>query len=406
MTIASENNSVVYTGNGVTTAFSFPYAFQAKADLVVIETVIATGVQTTKALTTHYTISGTTDGQGFYPDGGTVTALVAPASTVQWRIYRDPARTQSTDLVENDPLPAEVLEAGFDRAAMWAQRLYELVTRSLRQPEGDAAAIDAIPAKVDRASKYLAFDSDGDPVATAGTTDATVHGSFMTTLHGAADAAAARVTLDVPSNAEAVLDAIMDAKGDILTATAADTPARLAVGTNGQVLTADSAQATGNKWAAPTTLGTQQATTSGTAIDFTSIPAGVREIKIHFVGVSLSGSAALLVQLGDAGGVENSGYLGAASNVAGATSANFTTGFGLIPSGGAGSIHHGTITLSLANAATFTWTVSGNLALSNAATTYACGGSKSLSAELDRIRITSDASDTFDAGAINISYTF
>jgi len=47
----------------------------------------------------------------------------------------------------------------------------------------------------------------------------------------------------------AIQNAIVDAKGDLIAATAADTPARLAVGTNGQVLTADSTAATGLAWA-------------------------------------------------------------------------------------------------------------------------------------------------------------
>jgi hypothetical protein len=50
-------------------------------------------------------------------------------------------------------------------------------------------------------------------------------------------------------DSNAIQNAIVDAKGDLIGATAADTPARLAVGTNGQVLTADSAEATGLKWA-------------------------------------------------------------------------------------------------------------------------------------------------------------
>jgi hypothetical protein len=50
-------------------------------------------------------------------------------------------------------------------------------------------------------------------------------------------------------DSNAIQNAIVDAKGDLIAATAADTPARLAVGTNGQVLTADSTAATGLKWA-------------------------------------------------------------------------------------------------------------------------------------------------------------
>ena len=52
-------------------------------------------------------------------------------------------------------------------------------------------------------------------------------------------------------DSNAIQNAIVDAKGDLIAATAADTPARLAVGTNGQILTADSTAATGLAWATP-----------------------------------------------------------------------------------------------------------------------------------------------------------
>ena len=54
----------------------------------------------------------------------------------------------------------------------------------------------------------------------------------------------------LPSVEGGIQPTIVDAKGDLITATGADTPARIAVGANDTVLTADSTTATGLKWAA------------------------------------------------------------------------------------------------------------------------------------------------------------
>jgi hypothetical protein len=74
-------------------------------------------------------------------------------------------------------------------------------------------------------------------------------------------------------DSNAIQNAIVDAKGDLIGATAADTPARLAVGTNGQVLTADSAEATGLKWASPAGSGL-------TLIKTQTIGSGVSSVNV------------------------------------------------------------------------------------------------------------------------------
>lgn len=160
---------------------------------------------------------------------------------------------------------------------------------------------------------------------------------------------------------------------------------------------------------APITLGTPTASTSGTSIDFTSPITTPQMAIISFAGVSINGSDNLLIQLGDAGGVETSGYLGASvqHNGSGNSRANFTSGFGIRSASGS-NILHGSIILNLLDASTFSWVANGTLTTSagspNADMSIQTAGSKSLTAALDRVRITTDGSSTFDTGKINVSW--
>jgi len=106
--------------------------------------------------------------------------------------------------------------------------------------------------------------------------------STSTTL--AATANAVKTTYDLANGA--IAKSIVDAKGDLVAATAADTVSRLAVGANGTVLTADSAEATGLKWATPagggkvlqvvnTVVNAARSTTSTSSVDISGATATI-----------------------------------------------------------------------------------------------------------------------------------
>lgn len=146
---------------------------------------------------------------------------------------------------------------------------------------------------------------------------------------------------------------------------------------------------------------------SSTTADFTDIPSWAKRITLILSGISTNGTSPPMVQIGDSGGIEATGYAGAATIIQNGTlptSTAFSTGFGVTGSVSGGNTLHGTVVLTLVDAATNLWvaTVCGGY---GAAQTFNGGGLKALSSTLDRIRLTTvGGSDVFDAGSINILY--
>lgn len=151
--------------------------------------------------------------------------------------------------------------------------------------------------------------------------------------------------------------------------------------------------------------GTVQATTSGTSFDFT-IPAWATRVTLMGAGISTSGTSGLLAQIGDGGGIENTGYLGANVTQAGTVGA-FSSGFLLTNGNAAANVVEFVLELTLENAAAFTW-MGQSMAATSQATTFvhSAVGRKSTSAAMTTVRLTTvNGTDTFDAGAVNVLYS-
>jgi expansin (peptidoglycan-binding protein) len=149
--------------------------------------------------------------------------------------------------------------------------------------------------------------------------------------------------------------------------------------------------------------GTAVASTSGTSVDFTSIPSWVKRITVMFSAVSTNGSSNWQVQIGS-GSFTSSGYVGTSSLLDTVVSSTaFTAGFGIRANSATIAVN-GSLILTLITGNT--WVASGAFSGSTSATsTLVSGGTLALGGTLDRIRITTvNGTDTFDAGSINILY--
>jgi hypothetical protein len=156
---------------------------------------------------------------------------------------------------------------------------------------------------------------------------------------------------------------------------------------------------------------TAKASTSGTSVEFTSIPSWVKRITVMFQGVSTNGTNALQVQIGTGGSATISGYLGGyiqGSSASAATLAGLTTGFFVGNPTLANATFQGSLVITLLSSSANTWTCTGNIADSTNQRFWPSSGSVSLGGSLNYLRIigsaTGSPSDTFDAGTINILF--
>lgn len=159
-------------------------------------------------------------------------------------------------------------------------------------------------------------------------------------------------------------------------------------------------------WPISDVLSPVKATTSGTAIGYTSIRNDARRLTLMLNGVSGDGTAQLLLQIGDAGGLETTGYVSSAMEMAADdsnTSSTSTAGFILTAGSGAAVAVYGHVILTLLDPDNNTWVLSGTLVSGASQDAYVSAGAKSLSAVLDRLTLTwTGTPDDFDAGSINL----
>jgi len=176
MTISSTTVKNSYSGNGSNDTFVYGFKIFANTDLQVIIR-SAAGTETTKTLTTHYTVTGVGSASG----GNVVfTSGNIPTATETVVLIRNVPQTQAIDYIANDPFPAETHEEGLDRATMTTQQVQEELNRSIKLSRTNTmTSTEFTVGATDRANKVLAFDSSGELSVTQelGTfkgTDATV----------------------------------------------------------------------------------------------------------------------------------------------------------------------------------------------------------------------------------------
>ena len=175
---------IQYSGDGLQTAFPYPFPVFADADL---QTYVD---GTLKTLATDYTVTGVGASAG-----GTVSFLAPPAAGVVITLRRNMAIARTSDFQESGEFRAKVINDELDILTALLQQVDEQSARALHLAPTDASNRTELPGQADRAGMFFGFDANGAPIAVAGPLDTVPVSPFMSTLLDDLDAAAARVSL-------------------------------------------------------------------------------------------------------------------------------------------------------------------------------------------------------------------
>jgi hypothetical protein len=191
MTVANEDGRTgPYNGNGSTTVFAYDFKALDEAHIVVTLTSSA-GVEATKTLTTHYSVSGVgTDG------GGNITMVTAPASGELLTITRDVPKTQLVDLQNRGGVAPTTLETMSDRLTQITQDIDEVLARTPKFPVSSTETDVELPATL-TANAALVVNATGDGFSNGPTT------TQISAAEGYATAAAASETAAAASETAA-----------------------------------------------------------------------------------------------------------------------------------------------------------------------------------------------------------
>ena len=215
-------------------------------------------------------------------------------------------------------------------------------------------------------------------------------------------------TASIQDNAVTLAKIASGTDGELITWDASGDPAAVAVGTATHVLTSNGTGAAPTFQAAAGggfTLGTPQATTSGSSFNFGSLPSGLTMIVIMFDSVSNDDDSGLKIQIGDSGGIETSSYANSTSltiKTSGSNIVGNTTGFP-IRNNPLASAMTGHMVLTLANSSTNLWIASQVMTGQTSVSVQIGASAKTLSGELTQLTL-SNSAGAFDGGAVNIIY--